>query len=248
MVPIRDTNKEINAADIEHIGALVSGSLMMMKGFRTRGAVGTLYKLAGLGMIYRGQKGYRRLYDAFGLCLADKPTGVGKQNAKVDCSVVIDRPREELYRIWRNLPNLPVFMNHLISVHEIDDTKSIWVARAPAGTVIKWQAEIINDVENELIAWQSLEGSGVDSAGSVHFDEVPGGTRVRVVLRYDPPGDMLGIWIAKIFHNDPQTQIFADLKRFKAIMEIGGEGKTIAPEDPSDIGLSVRKSRKARAM
>jgi len=247
MVPIRDTNKEINAADIEHIGALVSGGLMVVKGFRRGGPVGLFYKVAGLGMIYRGQQGYRRLYSAFGLCLKDKPTGVGRQNAKVDCSIVIDRPREELFRIWRNLENLPVFMNHLISVHEVDDTRSLWVARAPAGTVIKWEAEIINVVENELIAWQSLEGSGVDSAGSVHFEEAPsGGTRVRVVLRYDPPGDMLGIWIAKIFQSDPQTQIFQDLKRFKAIMEIGGEGKTIAPTE--EVSQAVSRTRKARAL
>lgn len=246
MVPIRDTNKEINAADIEHIGALVSGGLMVMKGFRRGGPVGLLYKAAGLGLLYRGQKGYRRLYSAMGLCLKDEPTGVGKQNAKVDCSIVIDRPREELFRIWRNLENLPVFMNHLISVHEVDDTRSLWVARAPAGTVIKWEAEIINVVENELIAWSSLEGSGVDSVGSVHFEDVPGGTRVHVVLRYDPPGDMLGIWIAKIFQSDPQTQIYQDLKRFKAIMEIGGEGKTIAPTE--ELSQAVTRARKVRAM
>jgi uncharacterized membrane protein len=142
---------------------------------------------------------------------------------------VVNRPREEIYRIWRNFENLPVFMDHLLSVHEVDDTKSIWVARAPAGTVVKWDAEIIKDVENELIAWQSLEGSGVDNAGSVHFNEVEGGTQIKVVLRYDPPAEQLGFWVAKLFNNDAQAQIDNDLQRFKQIMEMGGRGKEVAP-------------------
>ena len=115
MVPVRDTNKEINAADIEHVSALAVGGLMLFRGYRTPGVLGALYKVAGLGMLYRGQKGYRRLYQACGLCLAETPTGVGRWNARVESQIVIDRSRGELYRIWRNLSTLPVFMQHLIA-------------------------------------------------------------------------------------------------------------------------------------
>lgn len=223
MLPVRENTREINAADLEHLGALAAGSLMLVAGWRRGGLLGTLYKLGGVALVYRGQKGYRKLYDLLGIPLPAEPTGVGKFNVRVDSQIVVDRPREELYRIWRNLENLPVFMDHLISVHEVDDKRSLWVAKAPAGTVIKWDAEIVNEVEGELVAWQSLEGSGVDNAGSVVFEDAPdGGTLIKVVLRYDPPADQLGALIAKAFGNDPQRQIDEDLKRFKAIMEIGG--------------------------
>lgn len=198
---------------------------MLVAGWRRGGLLGTLYKVGGVALVYRGQKGYRKLYDALGIPLPAEPTGVGKFNIRVDSQIVVNRPREELYRIWRNFENLPVFMNHLVSVHEVDEKRSLWVAKAPVGTVIKWDAEIVNEVENELIAWQSLEGSGVDNAGSVVFDDAPeGGTLIKVVLRYDPPADQLGALIAKAFGNDAQAQIDEDLKQFKAIMEIGGAG------------------------
>ncbi|AIE86885.1 SRPBCC family protein [Fimbriimonas ginsengisoli] len=238
MVPVRENAKEVNAADIEHIGALASGTLLLLNGFRRGGIAGAVYKIAGLGLIYRGQQGYRRLYQLLGIEMPARPTGVGKQNVRVDSEILVNRPRQELYRIWRNLENLPVFMDHLLSVHEVDDRRSLWVARAPAGMVVKWDAEIVNDVENELIAWQSLEGSGVDNAGSVRFEDAGNGTtRVKIVLRYDPPADMAGFWIAKLFRNDAQAQIDHDLERFKAIMELGSK--------KSDSGSTgAKRSRK----
>lgn len=223
MIPVRERSTEVNATDIEHLGTLVVGGLMLLTGWRKGGVLGSLYKVGGVALIYRGQKGYRRLYDLLGIPLATTPTGVGRYNIRVDAEVVVNRPREELYRIWRHLENLPIFMQHLISVHEVDEKRSLWSAKAPMGTVVKWEAQIINEVPNELIAWQSLEGSGVDQAGSVVFEDAgEGGTRIKVVLRYDPPADQLGMAIAKAFGSDAQHQIETDLQQFKAIMEIGG--------------------------
>jgi uncharacterized membrane protein len=228
MIAVRDKTKEINAADVEHLAALVTGGLLLLSGVRRGGPIGAILKLGGLAFLYRGQQGYRPLYEAIGIALAPEPTGVGRQNVRVQTSIVVNRPREEIYRLWRNLQNLPVFMDHLLSVHEIDDTRSLWVARAPAGMVIKWDAKIVNDVENELIAWTTLEGSGVDHAGTVRFEEASSGvTRVEVILRYDPPADMLGVLVAKVFRNDPQKQIENDLLRFKAIMEIGSRKEPV---------------------
>ncbi len=222
MITVREKSKEVNVMDVEHVFALTVGGLLLLSGVRRGGALGTILKLAGAGMVFRGQQGYGRLHKALGICTPENLTGVGKYNVMVESQIIVDRPHEELYRIWRNLENLPVFMDHLLSVHEIDDTRSLWVARAPAGMVIKWDAQIINDVENKLIAWETIEGSGVDNAGSVHFEPIGDDrTRVRVRLRYDPPADMLGVWIAKVFRNDPQSQIDKDLVRFKKIMEVG---------------------------
>lgn len=218
------TRTPIDASDVEHLGALITGGLLIAAGSRKGGFAGFLFKAGGMALLYRGQQGYRRLYNSLGIRLDDKPSGVGRQNIRVESEITVRRPREEMYRIWRNLENLPVFMDHLVKVVELNDVNSRWVARAPAGMVITWDACIVNDIENELIAWETLEGSGVDNAGSVHFtDEPDGSTRIRVVLRYDPPADLFGAFVAKVFGSDPQREIDQDLRRFKRIMEVGSE-------------------------
>lgn len=190
--------------------------------------MGSVLKLSGLALIYRGQQGYRRLYEAFGIKLPETVTGAGKTSLRVQSSIIVARPAAELYRIWRNLSNLPVFMDHLLSVTEVDDERSIWVSKLPGGLVAKWDSVIINDVENELIAWSTLEGSGVDNAGSVRFrDEGFGNTRITVVFRYTPPADRLGAFIGQIFGVDPQRQIDRDLRHFKDIMELGSEKRPL---------------------
>ena len=96
----------------------------------------------------------------------------GSAGVTVDESVTISRPISELYRFWRNLENLPRFMSHLESVERITDTLSRWRAKGPAGTDVEWNAEIINEVPDQVIGWRSIEGSDVVIAGSVNFDEV----------------------------------------------------------------------------
>ena len=65
----------------------------------------------------------------------------------------------ELYDFWKNFENLPRFMAHLKDVKKIDERRSHWVAKAPAGMSAEWDAEIINDEPNALIAWRSLGGA-----------------------------------------------------------------------------------------
>ena len=78
---------------------------------------------------------------------------------------------------------------------------------------------IINEIDDKLIAWQSLEGSTISTAGSVNFRETPRGTEVRVNLQYNPPAGKLGAAIAWVFGEAPSTQIREDLRRFKQLIE-----------------------------
>jgi uncharacterized membrane protein len=86
---------------------------------------------------------------------------------------------------------------------------------------VDWEAEIYNEVPGKLIAWRSLEGSTVVSAGSVNFDPASPepGTRVTVHLQYSPPGGRLGARVAKLFGRDAGTEIRQDLRRFKRLLE-----------------------------
>lgn len=146
-------------------------------------------------------------------------------------AVTINRSPEELYRFWRDFQNLPRFMKHLESVQPDSEAagqtagnkRSHWVAKAPAGTTVEWDAEITEDRPNEMIAWRSLEGADVDSMGSVRFERAPGnrGTIVRVRMQYNPPAGVIGATVAKLFGEDPAWQVKDDLRRFKQLMETG---------------------------
>jgi len=152
-----------------------------------------------------------------------QPTTQESKGIHVKSSITIDRSAEELYRFWSNFSNLPNFMKHLESVQVMGDGLSHWKAKAPAGTSVEWDAEIIDDQPNKLIAWRSLKGAQVDNSGSVRFDRATGnrGTVVRVELEYNPPAGAIGALIAKLFGEEPQQQVNDDLRAFKQVMELG---------------------------
>ena len=138
-------------------------------------------------------------------------------------SITVNRPPQEVYRFWHEFPNLPRFMSHLESVEVTGDRRSHWRAKAPAGMTIEWDAEIVDDQPDRLIAWRSIEGSDVAHAGVVHFEPAPGGrgTEVRIEVDYDMPGGKLGQLAAKLFGEEPAQQVHDDLRAFKQVMETG---------------------------
>ena len=145
------------------------------------------------------------------------------QGVRVERVETINRSVEEVYRFWRNFENFPRFMRHLESVQVLDERRSRWRAKAPAGMTVEWDAEIVQERENEWIAWRSIEGSQIDNSGSVRFQRAPGarGTEVRVQLQYSPPAGALGRGVAWLFGEEPAQQIKEDLRRFKQLMETG---------------------------
>jgi uncharacterized membrane protein len=160
----------------------------------------------------------------------------------VEKSVVINRTPEELYGFWRDFQNLPRFMDHLVSVQVTDATRSHWVAKAPLGSTVEWDAEIIADRPNEVISWRSLEGADVTNAGSVRFEKAPGdrGTIIHVKLQYRPMAGRVGATVAKFLGQAPEKQLTMDLYRFKQIMETG----EIARTEGQPAGRSRSTSRK----
>jgi uncharacterized membrane protein len=142
---------------------------------------------------------------------------------RVQKSITVNRSPEELYQFWHHFENLPRFMHHLQSVQVTEEKRSHWKSKAPAGMTVEWDAEIIADRPNELIAWRSLEGADVDNAGSVHFKPAPGGrgTEVRVEMQYIPPAGVIGATIAKLFGEAPDQQVWDGLRRFKQLVEVG---------------------------
>lgn len=148
----------------------------------------------------------------------------GEQGVKISRSVTIRRPAAELYAFWREVENLPRIIKHPVSITRESALASHWSVSAPPGDRrVEWDAVIINDEADRLIAWRSREGAEVPNAGTVRFEPAPGdeGTEVSVVLEYDPPGGKIGALLAKLSEEEPGRQVGEALRRFKALMEAG---------------------------
>jgi uncharacterized membrane protein len=229
MQVIPHTKHVTNIAEVERLASLIGGSALAVIGISRRSREGVALAALGAELVRRGATGHSYLYECLGFRTAGKGQGAEttavpyELGVRVDQAITVYRPRAEVYRFWRNLENLAGFMRHLQSVTRIDDRRSHWVVKAPAGRTVEWDAEIHNEIENELIAWRSLPGAKVDVAGSVLFVDAPGdrGTEVRVELQYNPPGGILGAFAAKMWGEEPTDQIEEDLHRFKQIMEAG---------------------------
>jgi uncharacterized membrane protein len=240
---------------------MVAGGALTAYGLRNRSTRGGAAALAGAALLYRGATGHCEVYRALGIhrgngvaggavpggadghgtgIIADRGSDTrhklgGRRGVHVEESVTIDRPIAQVYRFWRNFENLPQFMQHLELVAMREAGISHWVAKGPGGTNVEWDARIINEIDNKLIGWQSLDGSTISTAGSVNFDETEHGTRVRVHLQYSPPGGRLGAAIAWLFGEEPNLQVHEDLRRFKALLE-AGEIPTVAGQPSGRTG------------
>lgn len=162
-------------------------------------------------------------------------------------SVTVNCPREQVYQFWRDLENLPRFMQHLEAVRVTGNGRSHWTATAPAGTTVEWDAEITDDRPNELIAWRSVAGSTVPNHGSVRFVQAPAdrGTEVRVELGYEPPAGSVGSTVAAWFGEEPKQQIRDDLRRFKQVMETGEVVRSDGSLEGAGQGISKQRAAQA---
>lgn len=221
MASTSDNNQnqgQTEASETERWASLIGGGAMVLMGLSQRSLRGVLTAVAGGGLIYQGATKQSTIKQA-----QQAITGSVSQAIKVEKTVTIDKPASELYRFWHNFENLPNFMKHLKSVKVYDNKRSHWIATAPLGASVEWDADIIEDRENEFISWASVEGADVDNSGFVRFKKAPGdrGTEVKVVMEYNPPGGALTATFAKLFGEEPEQQIGDELRRFKMLMEAG---------------------------
>jgi uncharacterized membrane protein len=239
----------VNLAETERWASLVAGSALAVIGLTRRSGSGLTTALMGGELIRRGVTGHSFLYELLGVRTAPKGQGAEttsvpyETGTRVDRAVTVAKPRAEVYRLWRDLENLPRFMKHIESVRQLDDRHSRWVVCAPAGKTVEWEAEIINEIENELIGFRSICGN-VNLAGSVQFKDAPAGrgTEVIVELQYVPPVGLLGAFAAKMWGEEPSQQITEDLRRFKQMAEAG----EILTNEGQPVGASVREQKHER--
>jgi uncharacterized membrane protein len=241
---ITGNSKNVNSA--ERIASTVAGGALVTYGLKQGGLSGTVMTVLGGALLFRGTTGHCHTYDALGINTAvDVPEGTRKSPFKrnslltgkihVSKALTINKSAAELYEFWRNFSNLPVFMRHLESVVVLDEKTSHWIAKAPLGQTVQWDAEVTSDIPNERIGWKSLEGADIANSGVVEFLSTRNrGTEIKVTMTYEAPGGKLGEWIAWALGEEPSIQVAEDLRRFKSLMETGlimkTEGQTSGRE------------------
>jgi uncharacterized membrane protein len=213
-----------NLTTPDRVAYAVGGAGLIAWGLRRSPAGLAVAATLGASLLYQAYSGDNPLFRMLGIRVRRRGAGgTGKETVFVSHAVTIDKPREELYRFWRNFENLPRFMEHLESVEVRDEGKSHWCAKGPVGTRVEWDAEITEEIPNALIRWRSLPDADVANFGTVRFREAPGGrgTEVAVDLEYQPPAGSLGTAIARLLGEEPQRQIEEDLRRLKQLLETG---------------------------
>jgi len=214
---------QMNLGLTERLGSILAGGALITAGLLNRRMSRALLLGAGAGFLVRGATGHCPLYDRLGIDHLDKRErdGVpGNRGLKIEYAVEVQCPAPELYQFWRNIEQLPRILRHVETVEPVDAWHSHWVARGPLGPALEWDAEIINEHENELIAWQSVHGASLQNAGSVRFEAFSdSATYVKVCIELQPVGGTAAIALARLFGTDPQRELEEDLERFKDFAE-----------------------------
>lgn len=218
-------NENANVNTTERIISIAAGTFIFYKALSNIAShpfIALQEAAVGGLMLYRGATGVCPVY-----------TQLGKNSTDVEAITIGERfivnaPREEVYAFWRNLENLPRFMKHIAAVQVKDDKTSHWTANVPGPLLkVSWNAEITREEENEYIGWHSIEGSMIDNAGKVEFNDAAdgSGTELYVEISYFPPAGQIGRGIASLFTGLFEKIVREDIINFKHYAE-GEEYKT----------------------
>jgi uncharacterized membrane protein len=232
----------VNVSNLERWVSLIGGAALSLFALLRKGKFRAVLALIGGYLLQRGASGHDPIYQKVGLNTGVKtnPEAVSvphQQGEHIHRLLTVNRSPAELYQFWRNFENLPRFMKNVKSVTVLSPTRSHWVVEAPAGATVEWDAEIHNEVPNEVIGWRTLADAQIAHAGSVRFEPAPGGrgTEVTVTAEYVPPAGSLGVVVGKLFGKEPGQQIEEDLNNFKQLME--SEEFAIPGEDTPIAGI-----------
>ena len=211
----------VNVGKLERIASVIAGSVLLFKGLKNEDSkLSAPLSIAGALLMFRGATGHSLVYDLAG----KKKLPDTVKNINIMTKMTVAQPRDEVYYFWRKLSNLPLFMQHLQSVEILDDKLSHWTAKLPGypGT-IEWDAEIVKEIDGELLGWNSLPHASINNAGKVEFRDADGGTgtEVTVIISYRAPFGDVGEGIASLLNPFVKKMITKDIKNFKRYIEAG---------------------------
>jgi uncharacterized membrane protein len=190
----------------------LGGGALLAYGIRRKDLAGAALSAMGAGLFARGATN-RDIKQLIGI-------GRGRRAFDVQKTINIQAPINVVYDFWNNLENFPRFMSRVREVLDRGNGITHWVVEGPGGVPVEWDAMITKFIPNRALAWKSLPGSGIDSAGRIRLEPNPdGSTRVNIHFSYKPPMGAFGQVAAALFGADPENQIDSDMMRMKNLIE-----------------------------
>lgn len=216
----RGTREGSAIGESQRVLSAIGGSLLLYFVARKHKA-DSLLLLSGAYLVYRAVSGHCPITEAWKTRQRwNHPT-----NINVRTHVVVARPREEVYALWRSLENWPLFMRHLSNVDELDNTTSAWTMTMPGIGDIRWEANIVRDEKDSELSISSVAGAPIEVTAKVNFSPTPGNaTRVDVMLSYRAPVGPIGERISRLLTPAFREKIEADIANFKHFIENLGKG------------------------
>jgi uncharacterized membrane protein len=173
---------------------------------------GTLLRLAGLAMIGVAaaptiDRGIRR-------------AGVRRRNVAFHEAIEIDRPVADVFAFFKDFENFPKVIGALRSVTDYQDGRSHWAAYSPAGHIIEWDAVVTKYMPNNVIGWESVTRSVVESVGVARFSAVSASrTRLDLNLTYHPAQTTLGDAVRALVSPSFIASLRRDLEHVRFYLE-----------------------------
>jgi uncharacterized membrane protein len=207
-----------------------TGGALALAGARRRDALGVAVSLVGLALLSRSATNteLRRLLG-----------GGGRRGIDVQKAININAPLDAVFGFFTNYENFPRFMSHVREVRDAGENRSHWVVDGPAGVPVEWDAVITRLEPNEVLAWKSVPGSIIKSAGIMRFAQNDDGTtRLDLKMTYNPPAGAIGHAASKILRADPKKQLDDDLARAKTFLETGTPAHDAAQGGGAEVSAS----------
>ena len=164
---------------------------------------------------------------------------LGRRNPRIirlEKSIQIGRPKEEVFSHWANFEQLPRWSECVEEVRSMGD-RSHWRVNID-GKRLEWDASVEQFIPNQAIGWKSVNGP--KHTGRITFSQIGNDTLVQVTMNYAPPSRFLAP-----FAGNAGEYLEQVLRDFKASLEgKGQEGVSPATRASSDrIGPGTSASQ-----
>ncbi|MDQ3944311.1 MAG: BON domain-containing protein, partial [Actinomycetota bacterium] len=179
-----------------------AGGTLAAFGARRRDLMGTVLGLSGGALLARA---------ATNLPL-ERLTGVRANRRAIDVhkTIVVRAPLEQVWEFWDGFERFPRFMTHVRDVTVGADGTSHWVVDGPAGTALRWDAQVTERIPNQVFAWKTCPGQAIQHSGIVRFEPVGSDTtRISIPRSYNPIAGAAGHTVARVLGADPKRRLDA---------------------------------------
>lgn len=224
----------INIPRGERVASIAIGGVLAAVGLRRRSLVGYLLAAAGGTLVARGVTGRSALYRMRAL----------RKGIEVRRTITVQATPRDVYDLWRDLRNLPRFMEHVASVELEPRGISRWTIEEN-GKRLEWRAEIVEDRPGRRLRWRSLPGGDLFNEGTLDLLEAAGdrGTVVDVRIRYRPPGGLFvsGL-LSGVLRTLPGIQLAEELARLRMLLETGELATGARAKDEIEAGEKIESA------